>query len=231
MIDLHSHALHGIDDGAETIDDALRILKGAERAGTEKMVLTPHFTIGEDVKEFVKKRDAKAEELRNALKDAGIRTEILTGAEIYITDEIYNETDLDLLTMGESNVLLCEFKYHSLREEVFADYVEQIMQSGHKVLIAHPERYSYLRNNGRLLDYVLNSGAMLQINGISLFEENEAGDAARMLLKAGAVFAIGGDIHHAPSRRIDAMRTLNEQGRWERLLCDNPEKLLTQMKG
>ena len=229
MVDVHSHVLFGIDDGAETIEDSLNILIRAEKAGIKKMIATPHFSIGDEVDRFLQKRDAHFKELEKAVLDKGIEVELKCGAEVYITDEIYNEARLGELTLGNSNVLLSEFKYHGLKPETMLDYVDEIMSHGLKVLIAHPERYSYLRNR-MLVNALVSRGVLFQVNAISLFEENEEGDFARMLVRCGVASIIGSDIHHVPSGRMDAVKILVKNHEIDEIMFDNPDLIFENSK-
>ncbi len=210
MVDLHSHVLFEIDDGAQSIEHSIEILKRAYDAGIRKMMATPHFTIGESVEEFLDRRGRRLDALRRAAENKGIDIELKAGAEVYITDEIFNEEELDLLLFEGSRVMLSEFKYHSLRPEVFIGYVDEIQRRNIKVLMAHPERYSYLMEDGRLLESLLDREVILQVNGISLFEDSEEGDFARFLVKNRLARVIGSDIHHPASRRLKAMKRLGE---------------------
>lgn len=226
MVDLHSHVLFGIDDGARTIEDSREILKRAKKIGINKVALTPHFTIGEDVQEFLQIRNEHFEMLKSEAEDIGI--DMVCGAEVYMTDEIFNETELDKLTIGNSKSVLCEFKYHGLSGETFLEYVDYVKDEGLDVLVAHPERYSYLRRDGFLLDALLSRDVKLQVNAVSLYDESSEGEFARMLVRNKLAFCIGSDIHHAKSRRYAAMEDLYERGKYDVLLSENPEKIFVK---
>ncbi|MBQ3110466.1 MAG: hypothetical protein IJC69_04935 [Clostridia bacterium] len=227
MVDLHSHVLFEIDDGAQSIEASVEILKRAIDAKINKMMATPHFSIGDDVDIFLDRRNRRLEALRAALKEQEMDICLKGGAEVYITDEIFNEDKLDKLTMEGSNIMLTEFKYHSLKPETFLDYVDEIQKNGIRVLVAHPERYSYLMANPRLLEALLNREALLQVNAISLFEEGEEGEFARFLVKNELAHVIGSDIHHPGSRRLKAMKKLGESDTAYivRALNDVPDKI------
>lgn len=210
MVDLHSHVLFEIDDGSGSIEESVEILRKAQSSGIRKMMATPHFTIGEDVQEFVDRRNRRLSMLKKAAREEGIALEMKAGAEVYITDELFNEDRLDLLCFEGSNVMLSEFKYHSLKGEVFLGYVDEIQSRGIKMLVAHPERYSYLMNDVRLLDALVGRNVILQVNAISLFEESEEGEFARFLLKNNLAGVVASDIHHPSSRRLKAMKKLGE---------------------
>lgn len=223
MVDLHSHALFGVDDGAQTIEDSIAILKRACSFGIDKLALTPHFSIGDDVEEFLYLRNKHFDMLKEAAEEIGI--ELKMGAEVYITDELFNETELEKLTIGTSRVVLCEFKYHSLSPEDMIEYIDYILKEGLSVLVAHPERYSYLRYNRMLLEALLDRGVIMQVNAISLFEDSEEGDFARMLVKNNLAYCIGSDIHHASSRRLNAMAEIMKNGKYDNLITDNPGRI------
>ncbi|MBQ7875768.1 MAG: hypothetical protein IJ316_00615 [Clostridia bacterium] len=223
MVDLHSHALFGIDDGAQTIEDSIAILKRARSFGINKMVLTPHFSIGDDVEEFLYLRNKHFDMLEEEAEELGI--ELKAGAEVYITDELFNETELEKLVIGDGNVILCEFKYHALSPETFIEYIDYVLAEGLRVLVAHPERYSYLRCNRMLLEALLDRGVMLQVNAISLFEDNEEGDFARMLVRNNFAYCIGSDIHHASSRRLNAMGEVMNREKLDDLINGNPDRI------
>ena len=82
MIDLHSHILPGLDDGAATLDDALAIARAAVAAGTRTIVATPHADAHYGVRPSA--RDAALETLRVALAQERIALEVLPGAEVAI---------------------------------------------------------------------------------------------------------------------------------------------------
>ncbi len=223
MVDLHSHALFGMDDGAQKIEDSIAILRKARALGVRKMALTPHFSIGDDVETFLEVRKKHFDILKEEASEFGI--ELKTGAEVYITDEIFNETELEKLAIGKSNVVLCEFKYHSLSPETFVEYIDYVLAEGLRVLVAHPERYSYLRHNRMLLEALLDRGVMLQVNAISLFEDSDEGDFARMLVRNNFAYCLGSDIHHASSRRLNAMGEILKNEKFDDLIMDNPDRI------
>lgn len=226
MVDLHTHILFDIDDGAEDVEASVAILREAERAGVRKIMLTPHFALGEDVESFIKSRDERVLKLRERIEEEGIDITLKAGAEVYITDDLYDEMSLGSLKMGDSDVMLAEFKYHGVRAEDFVDFIDEIKENGLVPLVAHVERYSYVRKNPLLLEALLSRGALLQVNALSLFEDSEEGEFARMLVKKGLCYALCSDVHNTGSRRLEAMRKLGEQeGYLKKLISENPEKI------
>ncbi len=220
MVDLHSHILFGIDDGANDIEETKALIERAKKAGIKKLFVTPHFALGDDVDEFLEKRNKRLEKVKEQCPEM----EIKAGAEVYITDELFDEDKLCKLTMGEGKVILCEFKYHSLKPEKFLDYIDHIIDEGLVPLIAHVERYSFVRENPMLFKALIKRPVLLQVNAISFFEESDEGDFAWWLCDRKLIFAIGSDMHHIGSRRYRAMENLwkEKNGYITKLLWDNP---------
>lgn len=213
IVDLHTHVLFDIDDGACNIEESLALLREAEECGVAKMALTPHFSVGGEVGEFLKERDERFEKLKKAAEAEKIGIQLKCGSEVYITDEIYNEEELDKMTVGNSRVILSEFKYNSLSGEKFLSYIDEIISHKLIPLVAHPERYSYLRHSKMLVNSLIARGALLQVNAASLFDDGEEGAFARMLVKNRAASVIGSDVHRVSSYRLEAMKELNEADR------------------
>ncbi|MGM9551423.1 MAG: tyrosine-protein phosphatase [Clostridia bacterium] len=225
MVDLHSHVLFGIDDGAENIEMTLEILKEAEKIGIEKIMATPHFSIGDNVEEFIRIRDERVKAVRDMIDTKGIDIKIKAGAEVYITDEVFGEDNLGRLTLGESRVILCEFKYHNLSPHTFLDYIDCIIDEGFIPLIAHVERYSFVRKNPGLIGALLSRNALLQVNAISLFTDEDEGDFARELYENKVIYTLGSDVHNVPSKRYKAVEKLGriDNDYITRLLNSNPD--------
>lgn len=215
MVDLHTHVLFDIDDGAEFIEDSMDILALAKQVGIDKMASTPHFTVGDDIEDFVKARNKRFETLKTAAREKGIEIELKAGAEVYITDEIFDEEKLPMLAIGGGRVMLSEFKYHGLPAQKFLRYIEEIKSKELVPLIAHPERYSYLRSDLTLVSEAVRRGALLQVNAASLFHDDEEGEFARFLVTSSAASVIGSDVHTIHSGRLGALRRVAEMNNKE----------------
>ena len=88
MIDLHSHILPGLDDGAQSMEESLEMARIAERDGIEKIVATPHLFRESFIYEDLGIIEIKRSELSQALKENNIRLEILAGAEVHISHNL-----------------------------------------------------------------------------------------------------------------------------------------------
>lgn len=190
LVDHHSHILPGVDDGVRNIDDSLRILAEYERLGFSEVWLTPH--IMEDfpnTTDDLRRRFAKLSEAYHGPITLHLAAENMM-------DELFMERleANDFLPQDESR-LLVETSYFQPPMGLY-DILADIMKRGYRPMLAHPERYVYMKDD----DYakILDMGIMLQLNILSLkgFYGEEAQKKAHRLAKKGAYSFIGTDIHN-----------------------------------
>lgn len=208
VTDWHCHILPGVDDGVETMDEALAILGMYEHGGIRKVWLTPH--IMEDVPNTTEKLRRRFEQLKAAYTG---NIELHLAAE-NMMDNIFAErleAD-DLLPIGDrGDMLLVETSYYSAPMRLF-ETIEKIKSKGYFPLLAHPERYNYIedfKTYKRLRD----AGVRFQINLMSLGGHYGpvVRDKALRLLAEGYVEHFGTDLHHAGHLDVLADIKVSEQ--------------------
>ena len=189
--DWHSHILPGVDDGVQTMDDALRILGEYERLCIGEVWLTPQ--VMEDIPNTTAALLERFAVLRAAYKGP-VRLRL---AAENMLDNLFVERLAvnDLLPMGESaDHLLVETSYFNPPMDLY-DTLEQIKQKGYYVVLAHPERYLYMDEK----DYrgLISQGIRLQLNLLSLvgMYGDEARKKSRWLLKNGYYTLAATDLH------------------------------------
>ena len=144
--DMHSHVLPGLDDGAETIEHSLQLLRELREGGFHKLVMTPHI-MGDFYKNTPEEIRAALAQLREAAAAAGMADVALECAAEYYLDEFLGEKLRDGTEMlsfgGEKRYLLFETSYMNeplnLKEIIF-----ELKSQGYIPVMAHPERYTYL---------------------------------------------------------------------------------------
>jgi len=196
-VDLHSHLIPGIDDGSQSMEESLSLLKGMEILGYEKVITTPHI-MADAYKNTPEIIGNGLHALREAAKTEGIQIEIEAGAEYYLDDGF--ETLLekgDILTI-KGEYLLFETSYFAkpmqIEEMIFA-----ISSSGYKPLMAHPERYRYVKDLLKEYSRFKELGVLFQVN-LNSFGGHYGRDAkqkADFLNKEGMIDFLGSDVHHA----------------------------------
>ena len=201
MIDLHCHALPGIDDGPARQADAVALLRVAAAEGMRTVVATPHVspryrTTPEAIEEGVIA-------MRAALAAEGIELELLAGAEVALELALELPEDvLRRLTLGDSSCLLLESPLTPVVGPVFERCVEDLKSRGYRVLLAHPERAPAFLARPQRLQALVEGGALVSITASAL--EGRFGQAARWygleLLRDGLVHSVDSDAHDAVGR-------------------------------
>jgi protein-tyrosine phosphatase len=205
MIDLHSHVLPGIDDGAATIDGSLDILRAAQADGIARIAATPH--VRHDWPTTPDQMEQLVAQVQEAARASGIAVEVLPGGELDLGyAESLDDDDLHRFGLGGNpNLLLLEFPYVGwpvgLNDLVFRLHVR-----GYSIVLAHPERNSEVQERPERLRELVDAGVCVQLTAASvdgrLGRRNAAG--ARALLDAGLAHLIASDAH-APAIRAIGM--------------------------
>lgn len=174
MIDLHSHILPGIDDGAANLKVSIGMAQIAVDCGIRGMAVTPHCA--DD-----RRRDIRASLmlLRDALQEANIPLILYPGMEIKgsaSTADLLSRGKL--LTINGSRYPLIEFDFKSTGEEE-TEILKDVVSAGFIPIVAHPERYTYVQEDPELLNVWKELGCGFQINRGSFL--GHFGEAAKQL--------------------------------------------------
>lgn len=193
---MHSHLLAGIDDGVKTWKESIEILRSLKKIGIDKVITTPHI-ISDYYPNTPEIIAQKLQELKFEIKKEGIDIQIEAAAE-YLIDEGFIkllESEDRLLTFGNSYVLV---ETPFINKPLFLDEVFFKMKSlGYQPVLAHPERYIYLQEDYSLIQNILDSSVLLQINMGSLvgYYSQGAKKLAEYLINHKNVHFLGSDIH------------------------------------
>ncbi len=200
-IDIHSHILYDIDDGAGTIEESVEIIKVLSAAGFSTSLATPHNMPGNDRNALIARSKERINGISKRAGELGINYEILLGAENYF-DASLNIKDLTdyFIPLGGSDMFLVEIPF--IGEPSY--HISALRKSGLHCLIAHVERYmeiaqypdkAYLfKEAGFSLQ--MNVGSLIGVYGLDVMK------AANQLLNAGIIDVLSTDIHdinHADS--------------------------------
>lgn len=210
MFDIHSHIIHGIDDGAKTLEESLSMISIAQSEGFKYIAATPHYARGyyensyDNIKENVK-------ELNIILKEKGIDIKVLPGQEVYIDDHTVRDYKAGLLgCIGDTSYMLVEFSMDTLPKNAL-DTLYELRVRGANPIIAHPERYKYFIEKPSLINKFLEEEYLFQINTGSLrgIFGKKVRDTAVTFIKHGIVSFIGSDCHSLNKRCPGIMSGIN----------------------
>ncbi|WP_254846428.1 tyrosine-protein phosphatase [Hymenobacter sp. CRA2] len=195
---MHSHLLPGLDDGAETVEQSVELLRKLQSFGYRKLIMTPHI-MGDFYRNTPAGIRGALAQVQAAATAAGIEVELACAAEYYLDEALVRrlETGEELLSFGEKRYVLFETSYinepFNLQEVVFG-----LQSAGYQPVLAHPERYTYLYGRFPDLEKIKANGALLQLNLNSLvgYYSSGAKRVAEKLIDSGMVDFVGTDTHN-----------------------------------
>ena len=235
MIDLHSHILPGLDDGARSMEESLEMARIAERDGIEKIVATPHLFRGNFIYEDFGIIEKKRSELSQALKENNIHAEILAGAEVHISHNLIDEIrrNRENLVLNQSSYMFVEFP-SDLVFSAAKNLFFELMSEGIIPIIAHPERNSVFIHSPSLLYELIQMGGLSQANSGSFsgLYGRRVEEAVLHFLELNFIHFIASDSHNTHSvvsllseaAREAEMIVGKEKAR--ALVKDNPQAVL-----
>ena len=197
MIDLHCHILPGFDDGARHEEEAIDMAVLAARSGVSGVVATPHCIDG-GTQEVL----AGVRQLQQWLLESRVNLQIYPGMEIFGTEHTARLLQQGrLLTLNGSRYPLMEFDFVSDGQEE-TRILQSVLDAGYVPLVAHPERYQYVKEDPYLINLWTKMGCLLQVNKGSLL--GRFGEGSRLLamelVGRGFAAVVGSDAHYAGAR-------------------------------
>ena len=196
FIDIHSHLMPGIDDGAKTIEDTLHLINGLKSIGFSEFITTPHI-----FKNVWDNSRTTIEDTHKAtcgkLNANGITNSFKAAAE-YMLDESfkYRLEQEKLLTLKE-NYVLVEMSYLYPPLNLY-DIIFNLQVAGYTPVLAHPERYNFYHSNVNEYKKLKKVGCYFQMNMLSSagYYGPEVAKAADYLLQNNMIDFVGSDVHH-----------------------------------
>jgi len=218
--DMHSHVLPGIDDGAQTPEESIVLIKKMMELGIKKIIATPHIMIDYYRNDHDSINNALAI-LKKELHNQNIDIIIEAAAEHYF-DESFEQriNDRKVLTMGD-NYVLFEFSFINQPINAIA-VIKKLRDMGYKPILAHPERYNYMDIDQ--LKRIRMMGCNLQLNTISLtgYYGKTTKKLAEELVDNQLVDFISSDMHHP--RHAQALEDALQYPHVHKLLFEYPLK-------
>lgn len=227
MIDFHAHILPGLDDGIQTMDDAVKVLKEAEKAGFKKIICTTHYSNYYTENEETRK---------NKLKELQEKT---SGIELVIGNEVYARTDIDKIfgkgeasTLNDSKYVLYEMPLHKEYPK-YQNLVIDLISAGYKPVLAHPERYVIIQEDPKKIEELLDLGVYLQSNFMSIegLYGSKCKKTVELLLKHNMISFLGTDVHstktfypHIQSASKKIIKIIGEED-FNKITNINPERV------
>lgn len=195
-IDIHSHLLPGIDDGAQTFEDSLRLTKALQNFGVSQFITTPHIIhhFWENNSQNIKENE---EVTKNELKKNNISTPFRASAEYMMDDYFVKIFQTEKLLTLKDNYVLVEMSYINPPIQLYSILFD-LQVAGYTPVLAHPERYVFFHNNFEEYKKLVNAGCLLQINLLAVvgYYGEAIAKTAEKLLQKGMYSFVGSDVHH-----------------------------------
>lgn len=210
MIDIHCHILPSVDDGSDSIETSLEMLKIASEDGVKTIFATPHFSYGEfevPYKEVIK----LTENLNNKSSEKGIDVKVIPGQEIFLdnnTLRLYKEEVIGCFL--NTNYMLIELPMDHIPKHSL-DTIYELKIRGVKPILAHPERYIYVIENPEKLNDFIEEGCLFQINSGSIngIFGKKVKKTAEYLVKNGVCHFVASDAHGIGTRLPTISNSIN----------------------
>jgi len=231
IVDIHNHTLFGVDDGAQTIEDAVENILFLKKYGVTDIVLTSHYITESKYQCDAITRKNLLRELKKETKELGIN--LYLGNEVFVSNKIIELLNTGkITTLNESKYILIEFPMNQPLNYI-EDVVCELNDVGLIPVIAHPERYTYFKENYNKIDSLLEYNCILQCNIESIAGKygNRAKKLLKMLLKDNKVKVLATDFHHIGAtnmldKSLRKLRKILGNEELNKLLYDNPLKII-----
>ena len=198
MVDIHSHILHGLDDGAGTLEESLAMVRLAAESGTTDIVATPHANL-----EFTYKPDLVDERIAELAEAAAGALRIHRGCDFHLYYENIQQAldDPSRFTINRKRYLLVEFSDVTILDSA-SEVFKGMLAGGTTPVITHPERNPLLARNVDQINKWVDAGCRVQVTAHSFLGRfgRRAKAAAAQLVERGLVDFVASDAHDTEHR-------------------------------
>lgn len=237
MIDFHSHIVYEVDDGSDSIENSIELLRQAKKVGFNKIILTPHYM--QNYYEMPKSNiQEKIQKLEKIIKKEQINIELYQANEIYIANDIttlLNEEKAS--TINNSCYILFELPMNEEPPNLL-EVIYTLLENRNIPIIAHPERYLYIQQNPNRLLELLELGVLFQANYGSILGlyGKQIEKTVNTLIKNNFIHFLGSDIHKTGNvynkmykikKRLEKITT---KEKIEELTAKNAQKVINNEK-
>jgi protein-tyrosine phosphatase len=195
-IDIHSHLLPGIDDGAKTISDTERLIKSLEKMGVAQFITTPHIShyIWNNSPQIIQDNYTETSRL---LTENNSTKPFLAAAEYFMDDWFEKHFQNERLLTLKDNYVLVEMSYINAPIQLYKILFD-LQVAGYIPVLAHPERYLFYHKNFIEYERLKKAGCLFQLNLLAVvgYYGEEITKISEHLLKNGMYDFAGTDVHH-----------------------------------
>lgn len=233
MEDLHTHLLNGIDDGSNSIEESIEILKDMQKLGIKELVLTPHYIENSKYNCNNRNKIKLYQELMDEAEKQGIKIRMYLGNEVFISPNLVKLIEQnEIAPINDSRYLLIEFPLRQIYNNTGA-IISNLVSHGYTPILAHPERYEEFKIHPDVVEEYLRMGVLMQANFTSLFGKygKESEKLLKYFLKKKWISFLGSDTHHRYDIKVKKVEKLlykitKDKQYVEDLLYNNFDKVI-----
>jgi tyrosine-protein phosphatase YwqE len=218
-VDIHSHLIPSIDDGAKNIEDSIAMIKELKELGYQKLIITPHI-MSDTYKNDINTINNGLKLVQDGLEQDNVDITLDVAAEYYLDDGFLDKLQSTEMLAINGKYLLFETSYMSkpiqLEDTIFA-----ISSAGYIPLMAHPERYRYVKNIEEDYFKLRSLGTYFQVNINSFggYYGKDAQQKAIFLSKSGMIDFLGSDTHNL--KQIKSLNKVIKTKEYSKIFNEN----------
>ena len=237
MVDIHTHIIPKIDDGSKSVEESFEIFREAYKNGFTDIILTPHY-----IKEYYDTntniREFWVKSIQDTLNKLEIPINVYVGNEIYVSEDmdklIYNN---QVSCLNNSRYVLFELPMNS-EIKYLDEIIFKIFNLDKIPIIAHPERYSFVKKDITIIKKLHEKGVLFQANYGSVLGVygKDAKKTLERLLREGLISFIASDVHRPNSiynnieQSKEKIKQIIGEKKLEELMTTNPKKVILNEK-
>lgn len=195
-VDIHSHLLFGIDDGAKIFSETLSLTNSLISYGFTDLITTPHTMqhVWDNTYEGIMKRKNETNAL---LLENNIKKTLRVASEYLLDDNFVKRFQSEPLLTLKENYVLVEMSYINPPMQLYTILFD-LQVAGYKPVLAHPERYLFFHDNFNEYIKLKKAGCFFQLNLLSVvgYYGEKVFITAKKLLESGMFDYVGSDVHH-----------------------------------
>ena len=195
-VDIHSHVLPGIDDGAKNINESKFLMEAMIGFGFKKCITSPH-TMANVYNNTIETITTAKKTVETNLPDLAKKLDLKAASEYFIDENFIENFKSNPLLTIKDNYVLVEMSFLNPPIQLH-EYLFELQLAGYQPVLAHPERYVFYHNNFPAFETLKKMGLKFQLNLLSSvgYYGPDVLKAANNLLKQGFIDFVGSDIHH-----------------------------------
>ncbi len=234
IIDIHSHILPGLDDGAKDMDMAMEMVRIYKKNGVDKVIATPHYVKDSSMSTSIEKNKEVLDKLREEIERADLDFEIFLGHEIYLFRDILKELKRGKLgTMNGTSYVFIELAQMDIPDYT-RELIRELVAEGYRPILSHPEKNTLIIEDINIVYDFIQDGALIEVDIPSLCGNfgMDVRKTSEELLKHKMVHFLATGAHSSIRRspRIDSgveeIKNLIGEDLFKRLTFDNPKSLI-----